>query len=348
MTQLPNNFLPEMKYLLIDAGCKFALFLIKNGIPPKNITVLEQSEKYYIFAEKLQKIFKFNLTKNEPMIKFDITVSNPPYSLDSHNTGSSTYETFAQKQYELTKDNGLMIAVHPPGLRKPNNPHRNLLIDNQVKKLSIHSSQEGKKTFNAGTPYDWYVLQKTPRTEPTKVKFEGEQEWKEVDFRKYPFIPNHSFELLEKYLNTDKSIPRLNPQIGKAWRHICRSKTYDPTVPFEGACVSINKTTVSGDLIFCYNQKSEPESNKKKVVFREGGNFYPYYDDGKYGVSDNCMFILVDSKEEADDIIEYLNSEEADTYRKACQISGGFRTVCDMLKVIPNPHYVKENQKRRV
>ena len=54
------------------------------------------------------------------------------------------------------------------------------------------------------------------------------------------------------------------------------------------------------------------------------------------------MFVVVDSKEEADDIIEYLNSPEADKYRRACQISGGFRTVCDMLKVIPNPHYAKK------
>ncbi len=340
-----SNFLTNSNYLLIDAGCKFALYLIKNGVPTKNITIWEETEKYYIFAKKLQKLFNFNLVKDKPMIKFDITVSNPPYSLNSHNTGSSSYEEFVNKQYELTKDGGYMIAVHPPGLRKPNNSSRNLLIDNQVQKLSIHSSQEGKKTFNAGTPYDWYILQKTERINPTKVRFEGSSDWVSIDLRDYPFIPNHSFDILQKYLNTDKSIPRLNPKIGKAWRHISRSKTYDPLVPFEGSFASINKTTATGELNLCYNKTQEPETNLKKVVFREGGNFYPYYDDGVYGVSDNCMFIVVDSKEEADDIIEYLNSEEADTYRKACQISGGFRTVCDMLKVIPNPYYVKKSNK---
>lgn len=337
-----NKLLPDAKYLLIDAGCKFALYLIKNGVPAKNITVLEESEKYYIFAEKLQKFFGFNLIKTAPMIEFTVTVSNPPYSLDSHNTGSTAYEMFAEKQYDLTEDGGYMIAVHPPGLRKPNNPSRNLLIDNEVKKLSIHSSQEGRKTFNAGTPYDWYVLKKEKRTGPTKVRFENSKEWVDIDLSKYPFIPNHSFDIFEKYLNTDSSIPRLDPQIGRAWRHISRSKTYDPMVPFEGAFVSINKTTASGELNLCYNKTAQPEADKKKVVFREGGNFYPYYDDGKYGVSDNCMYILVDSKEEADDIIEYLNSKEADSYRRACTISGGFRTVCDMLKIIPNPHYVKK------
>lgn len=279
------------------------------------------------------------------MIQFDVTISNPPYSLDSHNTGSTSYESFVEKQYELTKNNGLLITVHPPGLRKPNNSYKDILINNQVKRLSIHSSQEGKKTFNAGTPYDWYVLEKTPRTSGTEVRFQDTQEWISIDFRNYPFIPNHSFDILQKYLNTDSSIPRLNPQIGRAWRHICRSKTYDPLIPFENSYISINKTTASGELNFCYNKTQEPEATKKKVVFREGGNFYPYYDDGKYGVSDNCMFIIVNSKEEADDIIDYLNSSEADTYRKACQISGGFRTVCDMLKVIPNPHYVKKAEK---
>lgn len=54
-------------------------------------------------------------------IKFDVIISNPPYSLDSHNTGSSAYEDFVEKQYQLTKDNGLMIAVHPHGLIKREN-----------------------------------------------------------------------------------------------------------------------------------------------------------------------------------------------------------------------------------
>lgn len=342
MNVLPNNSHLNRSFLLIDAGCKFALSLIQSKVFSKHITIWEPVEKYYAFAEKLQRIYGFNLVKEVPMIQFDVTISNPPYSLDSHNTGSSAYEDFVEKQYQLTKDNGLMIAVHPPGLRKPNNSHRNLLIDNQVKKLSIHSSVEGKKTFKAGTPYDWYALHKTPRTGPTQVRFEGSESWIDVDFRDYPFIPNHSLDILQKYLNTNPGIPRLNPQIGKAWRHICRSKTYDPMIPFDNAFVSINKTSASGELNLCYNKTQEPEATKKKVVFREGGNFYSYYDDGKYGVSDNCMFIVVDSKEEADDIIEYFNSQEANKYRRACQISGGFRTVCDMLKVIPNPHYVKK------
>ncbi len=342
MTALPKNLLPDSSYFLIDAGCKFALNLIQSGVPSKNITIWEPVDKYYAFAEKLQRIYGFELVKEVPVIDFDVSVSNPPYSLDSHNTGSSTYESFAKIQYERTKEGGIMIAVHPPGLRKPNNEYRDLLINNQVERLSIHSSSEGKKTFKAGTPYDWYVLRKAPRTGPTKVRFEGSEKWVDVDFRDYPFIPNHSLDLLKKYINTDSSIPRLNPQIGKAWRHISRSKTYDPLVPFEGAFASINKTTVSGKLELCYNKTPQPESDKKKVVFREGGNFYPYYDDGQYGVSDNCMFILVDSKEEANDIIEYLNGAEANQWRLASQISGGFRTVCDMLKVIPNPHYVKK------
>ena len=337
---------PTDKVLIIcDPSGSISAYLIeKCEVDPENIWVWEPC-KIHNFRVKCVDI-KINTVDNleslMSQIQFDVTISNPPYSLDSHNTGSSTYGDFAQIQYELTKENGLMITVHPPGMRKPNNPHRQMLIDNQVKKLSIHSAVEGKKTFKAGTPYDWYVLHKTPRTGPTQVRFEGSEDWTDVDLRDYPFIPNHSLDLLQKYLNTDSSIPRLNPQIGKAWRHICRSKTYDPMIPFEDAFVSINKTTASGELNLCYNKTEEPEATKKKVVFREGGNFYPYYDDGQYGVSDNCMFIVVNSKEEADDIIEYLNSQEADKYRRACQISGGFRTVCDMLKVIPNPYYVKK------
>ena len=328
------------------SGSQVAYLIDKCGVDPQNLWVWESCQIHNFRVQCVNR--KINVVDDleslMSKVQFDGVISNPPYSINSHKTGKSAYGDFAEIGYNLLKEGGYGIMVHPPGLRKPSNSRHYLMRDVQVEKLSIHSSKEGVKVFNANTSYDWYVYRKEQRSGPTKVQFQNSTEWVDVDFRNYPFVPNHSLELLQKYLNTDSSIPRLNSKIGRAPRYKDKKNPnkFDPTVYFDGCFTNVNKTTPDGEPEFTYDKKPQPYYQQKKVIFKEGGNFYPYYDDGNYGVTDNCMYILVDSKEEADDIIEYLNSDEANTYRDACQLSGGFRTVCSMLNVIPNPYYVKK------
>lgn len=328
------------------SGSQVAYLIEKCGVNPQNIWVWESCQTHRFRVQCVNSAINAVTDLEDLMgkVEFDGVISNPPYSINSHKTGKSAYGDFAEIGYNLLKEGGYGIMVHPPGLRKPNNPRQYLMRDVQVEKLSIHSSVEGKKVFNASTPYDWYSYRKEERTGPTQVRFQGSEEWVDVDFRDYPFVPNHSIDLLKKYLNTDSSIPRLNAQIGRAPRFKDKKNPnkFDPTVYFEGCYINVNKTTPDGNPEFVYDKKPQPYYQQKKVIFKEGGNFYPYYDDGKYGVTDNSMYILVDSEEEGHAIVEFLNSEEANTYREACQLSGGFRTVCSMLNVIPNPYYVKK------
>jgi hypothetical protein len=339
---------PHHKILVIcdPSGSHVAYLIEKCGVAPQNIWVWESCQTHLFRVQCVNSEINMvtDLENLMSKVQFDGVISNPPYSINSHKTGKSSYGDFAEIAYNLLKEGGYGIMVHPPGLRKPTNKRHYLMRDVQVEKLSIHSSKEGLKVFNAATPYDWYSYRKAERTGPTKVRFQDTEEWVNVDFRDYPFVPNHSLNLLEKYLNTDASIPRLNPIIGRAPRFKDKknSNKFDPTVYFDGCYVNVNKTTLNGEPEFVYDKKPQSYYQQKKVIFKEGGNFYPYYDDGKYGVSDNCMYIVVNSKEEGESIVEYLNSKEANQYRDACQLSGGFRTVCDMLKVIPNPHYVKK------
>jgi hypothetical protein len=339
---------PDHKILVIcdPSGAQVAYLIEKCGVAPQNIWVWESCQTHLFRVECVNNAINIVTALEDLMgkVKFDSVISNPPYSINSHKTGKSAYGDFAELGYNLLKEGGYGIMVHPPGLRKPTNKRHYLMRDVQVEKLSIHSSKEGVKVFNANTSYDWYSYRKEERTGPTKVRFQDTQEWVDVDFRDYPFVPNHSLDLLQKYLDTDTSIPRLNAQIGRAPRFKDKKNPnkFDPTVYFEGCYFNVNKTTPNGEPEFVYDKKPQPYYQQKKVIFKEGGNFYPYYDDGKYGVTDNSMYILVDSEEEGHAIVEFLNSNEANTYREACQLSGGFRTVCSMLNVIPNPYYVQK------
>lgn len=273
------------------------------------------------------------------MKTFSVTISNPPYSTNSHSSGSSIYDKFIELQYELTEDNGELITVHPPGFRKPTSRMNKMLVDNQVHKLSMHSSKEGVKVFGANTAYDVYNLTKTPRTHSTKVRFVGSDDFVDIDLRQYPFITNNNIEILDKFIDTSSDVPRLVFKKGKAIRHKARTNGYDPTVEHKSLFKNIFKI-VSGELQFCYTIKREESSHTPKVIISEQGKFCPYFDNGQYGCSDQLYYICVDSEDEAECIIDYLKSDEMELYRQSCMITGGFRTDINMLQVIPNPYYL--------
>ena len=136
----------------------------------------------------------------------------------------------------------------------------------------------------------------TDRDCDMKVRFTGEDQWVEFNMDKYPCIPNHSLDLLDKFVSTDSTIPRLDIIKGNARRHktqLKKSETFDPTKEFDGAYTNIFKTT--GDSVtHCYDVKPSSYRNTPKVVLMESGK-YPVYDDGKYGVSDQCFWMEVSS-----------------------------------------------------
>lgn len=272
------------------------------------------------------------------MKKFSVTVSNPPFSVGSHGTGKNDYVKFVRKQYELTEDDGMMIAIHPYAMRREQN--KDFYNNNNVTHLSIHSAKEKMFGKDVSTPVEWYVLEKKKRECDMKVRFTGEEEWSSFNVDKYPFIPNHSLDLLDKFVSTDSTIPRLEFIKGNARRHktqLKRSEAFDPLKEFSGAYVNIFKTTPDG-VSNCYDVKPSSYRNTPKVVIMESGK-YPVYDD-KCGVSDQCFWMEVSSKDEADAIIEYLESDEFTRYCSACCLGAQFRVSPDMLNVIPNPHYV--------
>jgi len=98
--------------------------------------------------------------------KFDFVIGNPPYQKPknvekSGTIGGDLWSAFVEKGLELCKQNGYLSLIHPPMWRKPEHRIWEKLTQNQIKYLEIHSEEDGRKTFNASTKYDWYILQKS-------------------------------------------------------------------------------------------------------------------------------------------------------------------------------------------
>jgi hypothetical protein len=146
-------------------------------------------------------------------MKFDCIVMNPPYQAEKHRTkdskngcGTILWDKFVSLAIGLTKENGYVCAVHPPGWRRPNKRSRwlyEIMTSLQMKYLEMHTVTDGLKTFRATTPYDWYVLQNCPGTKSTTVK-DQEGKINQVDLKKWTTaLPNSQFDLVKKILARD-------------------------------------------------------------------------------------------------------------------------------------------------
>lgn len=103
--------------------------------------------------------------------KFDIVVGNPPYNNDQkaegkRGGGSTLWDKFVIKVLNFfLKENGYLVFVHPTLWRKPQSERSTskdvseLMMKKQIHYLESHDSNDGMKTFNAGTRYDFYFLE---------------------------------------------------------------------------------------------------------------------------------------------------------------------------------------------
>ena len=154
---------------------------------------------------------KLDLQKQWDLESFDAVIGNPPYNNIQVNTGKKgggdlLWNKFVVWSLERLSSFGYLVFVHPSGWRKPpadKSKYSKLFAlmahDNHMKYLEIHDTKDGKKTFNCGTRYDWYVIEKNQERKETLVKFQ-DGVIESVDLRELEFLPNQNINLVKKLL----------------------------------------------------------------------------------------------------------------------------------------------------
>ena len=103
--------------------------------------------------------------------------------------------------------------------------------DNQMIYLSIHNIKDGQKTFNAGTRYDWYVIQKKKAYKNTTMIDENNNKLS-LDLTKFKWLPNYDISNVQKILaseNDDKCdimYSRTNYGSDKIWISETKDKDF--------------------------------------------------------------------------------------------------------------------------
>ena len=253
--------------------------------------------------------FVFKGHSHSPDQQYNVIIGNPPFNSDQKHDGkkgggSNLWPKFVEKSLDkLLANNGNLVFVHPALWRKPPSARANTLFDEMVHKnymsyLELHSKADGRRYFNAQTPYDFYCIQKrtpNPAIDVTTVK-DREGIEQRLDLSKWHFLPNHSFELIQKLLGdapnpnvifhrsqfgTDKKNKRVSAEQNETHRFPLIHST-----PFGGPRYYWSSTN---------KQSPIPMFGVPKVIFGESGVNEAIIDlTGKYGMTQGAIALKID------------------------------------------------------
>lgn len=271
-------------------------------------------------GSSLEKDFDEHMKNVWKVEKMDIIVGNPPYNGsqsqkgDKRGGGNSLWDKFVIKSLELLNIDGYLNFVHPSMWRKPiskNSKNKELwdiMTEKQIVYLEIHNSDDGKKVFNAGTRYDWYLIQNRTCDSDTIVIDETGLKNK-INLKNWNFLPNKNFDLISKIISGDDKCKLF-------WNTFYHTATdrYDYVSPKRTDIFNfpiVHSTNKNEVRYFWTNLKNKEHFGVSKVIFGESGINNVIIDiDGDYGTTQGAMSIRFDSIDEAEGLKKCLESKK--------------------------------------
>ena len=276
-------------------------------------------------------VFRKDFLIEEFNMKFDVVIGNPPYqktqeSKGKRGGGDTLWDKFVIKSLnDVIKDGGYLCFIHPTLWRKPQSERSSskdvnkLMMKKQIHYLEMHSSDDGMKTFNAGTRYDWYIIENTDTYKPTIINGEDRVDV-EVDLRSYSFIPNYGLEFFNRLLV--KNNEECCPIIFNASNYETRKQYVNEIQTEEFMYPLIHSTPKNGTRYMYSSMNDKGHFGIPKVIFGDSGIYDVIIDvDGEYGMTQHSMAIKIESVIEGNLIKQVLLSESFTEFLKTCMWS---------------------------
>ena len=291
--------------------------------------------------------YKFNLFHGNMVegieglsnMKFDVVVMNPPYQIKvGPKKTEPIWQKFVDKTFsEWLKVDGFLAAVHPSGWRAPSGRFKNiqeLYLSKELQHLSLHTFEQGRKTFGVGTAYDWLIARnKDSQNIKTKIVDIDDNE-NEVDLHNWNYIPSGRFQDFKNLNESDPSGKVNSIHSYSAYEsrkpHISKQKVGEFRYPV------VYTTTEKNGLKCLYSSTRENgHFDKAKVFWTNGGGSYPVLDEeGEYGLTQFAYAIVDDDIEylrkvkqalEADDFIDLMKYVKFESHRYNRKVISEFK-----------------------
>jgi tRNA1(Val) A37 N6-methylase TrmN6 len=288
------------------------------------IQLLELHSKYLVPTIDISK-FKFNCFVGNSLEivndKYNSIVTNPPYNSDGITKGTLYQQFIIKSLNEWIKEDGYILFVTPNAWRKielkkgkSNGIFKLMTETNHMIEVVMNSEKEGLKTFNCGTPFDYYLIQKTESEQNTLITdYNGVLQV--YDLKKNNFLPNYYINEVFDLINSDTKVKMVKN--GYDSRSKLISKIEDDIFQF----LCIHSTPKNGVRYMYSNCKDRGNFGVSKVIFgRCGKKIQNVVIDieGTYGLTEGASGIEISSREEGELIKDCLMSENWTRIMGAC------------------------------
>ena len=311
---------------------------------------------------------KVDYNKEFKIKQFDIIIGNPPYNAPGTKaSGNTIWQLFVNNSIKLLKPNGYICFVHPNGWRKPNTEKgkfyglfEKMTKENILLYLEIHDTKDGMKQFNCGTRYDWYILQKKKNeNHKTKILDQNNISY-EINLNKYNWLANCELELIDKLIANENEEKCQILQSMSAYE--ARKKWISKIETKEFKYQVVHSTPKDKPRFVWSNRNDNGFYGIKKVIFGDSGINNPIIDiEGKYGMTQHAMALIIDDIKEGEKLSKVLCSSMFEKILKACLWSSfaiewgmfkdfkkNFYELLDDIKLESNKIIEQENIKNKI
>jgi len=228
-------------------------------------------------------------------MRFDVVAGNPPFQRNDSPNSHSLWEKFLERSFDLVKENGYVSFVTPYiGRRKV----QRFFHDNDV---VSYCGIGVDRYFDVGSTFCWYVIRSGKHNIKTNIMTEAGVFVSE--FPNLGFIPNNITKDNLEFLTTMTTGPKLPVRTDCGIHSVNKEKfSNNSNTKFK-----YPTQHTSSQTRYC---SEAPKSLKmKKVICSKSGYLKPWYDNGTTGVTEGSWIIEVKSKKQADQVINFLNSD---------------------------------------
>ncbi len=279
---------------------------------------------------------------------FDIIIGNPPYQKENKKnekarggTNNNLYLDFVTCCINLLNENGYLVFIHPLNWRKIGSKIFNEFINRNITYVKLNYG--GHFFENISVKTDYYVLKNSKENNNiTTIEYiiNNKNYISNVLLNKtLTFLPNIYNEHINSIFN------KIN-LYGKKYECIISSDCHKVRTHVKNEQNSIFKYKLfntSGNPFGFYSSKPHKHQTCKKVILSNSGKLAPFYDNGELGTTQDSMYILVNSENEGNVIINAINSELFTFIIGICQW-GNFRNEAGLFSYLKYPDCNKINK----
>jgi Eco57I restriction-modification methylase len=269
----------------------------------------------YIFNSSTGDTLIINIKDVFKVDKFDAVIGNPPYSKFKNGLkigygGKSLWDKFVIcSLQEWLQYGGYLLFIHPPSWRKPEHYLWNIISRKQIVSLKSLTEKEGKTLFGCATPTDCYLLKNVEIYMATEFEGQDNNHYS-IDLRDKHFLPSGCIKEIFNISLKRKHDTNLNVIYSRSFYGTDKSNI-SPNESSTHFLPIIHCMTKQRGIGLVYSDRNNGHFCVPKIILSFGRNQYPYNDwEGKYGMSQSCFGLEIDSKEEGDNMIKAINSDK--------------------------------------